>query len=517
MAPWVEKYRPRSLKELVNQDEAKKELAAWANEWARGNVPEPRAVLLHGPPGTGKTSAAYALAHDFGWDVIELNASDKRTRNVIEKVVGGASTSRSLLRMIGEAGGDYERVEGRSDRVLVLVDEVDGIDPREDRGGVSALTRAVRQARNPVILVANDPWVLPKSLRDAVRMIEFRRLRVNDIVEVLRRICEREGVEYEEAALRRIAKRAKGDLRAAINDLEALARPTGKVTSDDVEALGWRDKEITIFEALGKIFNEQPRRARRALWNLDEDPDDVILWIAQNVPRAYRDPEEIARAYDYLSKADVFSSRAIETGDWRFKYVYATDLMTSGVAAARKGKPPGFVRFQPPKVLRKLWTTRKEREVRDSIARKIAERMHVSTRRAKMDVIPVLETAFRKVADDPTDRGLEILGGIAGYLELSKREIGYLCGDPQVAQRVYQRALRVREELREIRRERAKSAMESAPEREHEEPEAEEVRETEVVEEEEEEEKVEAEAEEEEKEEKKEERKGEQRTLDAFF
>ncbi len=521
MVPWTEKYRPRRLRDLANQEEAKKELVAWANQWARGEPPEPRAVLLHGPPGTGKTSAAYALANEFGWDVVELNASDKRTRDVIEKVVGGASTGRSLLRLVQRAGGRHERVEG-SDRVLVLVDEVDGIDPREDRGGVTALIRAVKRARNPLILVANDPWSLPKSLRDEVRMIEFRRLRQRDIVEVLRRICESEGVEYDERALQMIARRARGDLRAAINDLEAIARSTGRVTVEDVRDLGWRDKEITIFEALGRIFNKPPREARRALWNLDEDPDDVLLWIAQNVPRAYSEPEEIERAYDYLSKADVFSSRAIETGNWRFKYVYATDLMTTGVAAARRGKPPGFVRFQPPRILRKLSLTRREREILNSIAEKVAERMHVSTRVAKNDIIPILQVAFRRFVEEESERGLEILSGIAGYLRLTKREIAYLCEDPRVAQRIYNRSLQVRKRLKEARREELRERVEEMLREVEEAPaEGEKAVETLAVEEEEEEEEGEtgeeaSEGGEEEEEEKKEKRE-EQKTLDAFF
>jgi len=526
LVPWVEKYRPKRLKELANQEEAKKELVAWANQWARGEPPEPRAVLLHGPPGTGKTSAAYALANEFGWDVVELNASDKRTRDVIEKVVGGASAGRSLARLIQRAGGRHERVEG-SDRVLVLVDEVDGIDPREDRGGVTALIRAVKRAQNPLVLVANDPWSLPKSLRDEVRMIEFRQLRKRDIVNVLRRICESEGVEYDERALEMIAQRARGDLRAAINDLEAIARSTGRVTVDDVQDLGWRDKEITIFEALGQIFNKSPREARRALWNLDEDPEDVILWIAQNVPRAYDDPREIEQAYDYLSKADIFSTRAIETGNWRFKYVYATDLMTSGVAGARRGKPPGFVRFQPPRILRRLSATKKEREILNSIAEKIAERMHVSTRVAKNDIIPVLQVAFRKFVEEESERGLEILSGIAGYLQLTKREISYLCEDPRVAQRIYNRSLQVRKKLKEAQREELKervaAMMEEAEEALAEG--AEETAETPAVEEAEEETAEEEAAEEEEEEEeeaaeeeeKKKEKREEQKTLDAFF
>ena len=86
---WAEKYRPQTLKEIVGNKKAVKDLRTWAEKWLPG-IPEKRAVILQGPAGVGKTSTAHALAHDMGWEVIELNASDQRTAGVIEKVAGSA-------------------------------------------------------------------------------------------------------------------------------------------------------------------------------------------------------------------------------------------------------------------------------------------------------------------------------------------------------------------------------------------------------------------------------------------
>ena len=82
---WTEKYRPKSLKDVIGNKKAKEELLKWAREWQRGN-PSKKAVILYGKPGVGKTTSAYALANDFKWEVIEMNASDERNREAIMRI-----------------------------------------------------------------------------------------------------------------------------------------------------------------------------------------------------------------------------------------------------------------------------------------------------------------------------------------------------------------------------------------------------------------------------------------------
>ncbi len=76
---WAEKYRPVSLSDVLGNDAAVKALKTWAETFGSGR----KAAILYGGPGIGKTSAALALAHDMGWDCIEMNASDQRTKDAI--------------------------------------------------------------------------------------------------------------------------------------------------------------------------------------------------------------------------------------------------------------------------------------------------------------------------------------------------------------------------------------------------------------------------------------------------
>ena len=93
MTDWTEKYRPSTLSAVRGNDKARDALAEWAKTWDD----HCEAVVVYGSPGVGKTSAAHALAADMGWETVELNASDQRTADVIERFAGRAAQNATLV------------------------------------------------------------------------------------------------------------------------------------------------------------------------------------------------------------------------------------------------------------------------------------------------------------------------------------------------------------------------------------------------------------------------------------
>jgi replication factor C large subunit len=405
---WTIKHKPQTLAEVVGNKDVIQKLVTWVKAWDKG-IPKKRVVFIYGPPGIGKTVAVETLAKDLDMELVEKNASDYRTEEAVKKFAGIAS--------------QYATLFGK--KRLILFDELDGITGTQDRGGVKALTEIIKVTRCPLVLIANNAYD-PKftTLRNYCLLLQFKKPPVGEVAKLLKKICAREGIEAEEDALKFIAQRSGGDVRSAINDLQALAQGKTRLTYEDVSWLAYRDRQENIFTILRMIFYARSCiSAKQAVDMADVDPDMLFEWIYENVPRHLTHPRDLARAMNALSLADVYRGRIRSTRNWKFTR-YFMDFMTAGVAMARREtKPSGWTPFRFPKRIQTLSRSKASRRLELEIGRKIRRKCHISSYRASKEVLPYIRIIF----ENNVDMAVEI----ARWLDLNAGMIKYIAGEEQ--------------------------------------------------------------------------------------
>jgi len=376
--PWTVKHRPATSKDVAGNKTAIEKLREWIDSWKKG-LPSKHAVLLYGPAGVGKTTVSEALARERGWDLVEINASDKRSGEILSKIAGLASTQATLFS------------KGR----LILLDEVDGINLREDQGAITTILQIIKDTQYPMILTANDPWD-PKTrpLREACFQIELKRLGIRDGLPLLKNILAKEGVRTTDDALKFIIDKDRGDIRSILNDIQVLSSGNKELTMDDVSLLSGRDRTESVFEVLRVIFNSRTvAAARRALSISDLDQEMLFQWILENVPYQIQKPDELQQAISALAEADMFFARIKKTQSWHL-LSYALDLMTAGVAIAKQTPTSGWVPMKFPQRISSMSRTRASRDLRKRVGAAIGHKTHVSARRAQQLYFPLVRSAY---------------------------------------------------------------------------------------------------------------------------
>ena len=418
---WTDKYFPKTFSEVIGNPEITGKVKIWAELWSSGEPQKP--LLLHGAPGVGKTCLAILTAKVQDWELFEMNASDFRTKDIIDKVAGAASQGATF--------------SGK--KRLILLDEVDGLQAR-DRGGAGSISTILKESQNPVILTANDIYANQKlaPMRTYAEPLEFRKINYLSIAKRLREILDNEMITYDAEAIKEFAKNTGGDFRAALLDLQTLSMNQKEITMEDVQSLGYRERKENIFKIMKSIFKGTDiAEIRKNTFQSSVSGDLLFAWIEENIPRQYTNEEDVARAFASLSRADIFNGRIYRRQYWGYKR-YSSDLMSSGVALSKENTYYDFVMYTFPTLLRKLSASRALRAMKKELGTKIGKKIHTSSREVMTYDLPYLQMLFENK---------ELAAQYTANFELNEKELAFLMNTKPATKKV-QKILEEAEEIK---------------------------------------------------------------------
>ncbi|KAL3960065.1 hypothetical protein ACCO45_005182 [Purpureocillium lilacinum] len=239
------KYAPTQLSHICGNKGQVEKIQSWLKNWPKSKkynfqrrgadgMGGARAIIISGPPGIGKTTAAHLAAKLEGYDVLESNASDTRSKKLVEAGVSDVMNNTSLL---GYFAGDGKSVDTSKKKIVLVMDEVDGMSAG-DRGGVGALAKFCRVTEVPLILICNERKLPKMKPFDHVTFdIRFNRPTVDQVRSRIMTICHREGLKLPVPVVDALIEGSNKDIRQIINMISTAKLDQSSMDYDQGKAM----------------------------------------------------------------------------------------------------------------------------------------------------------------------------------------------------------------------------------------------------------------------------------------
>ncbi|MFL6482734.1 MAG: AAA family ATPase [Nitrososphaera sp.] len=390
---WSEKYRPKSVQEMVGNEDARLVAIKWLTGWASGSRP----LLLVGPPGTGKTTLVHALAKQFDYDMIEMNASDIRNKEALQARI--TPIFQNTANLVGK-------------KIMLFLDEVDGVSGREDTGGIDTLVNLIKEPTVPVIMAANKKSLKIMKLTKACKIIPFSPVPPSLLLLFLDHILQTEAVELGSDDKVSIIDNSRGDIRSLLNSAQSLAAGYHTVSNKDIvdvdiaDAISGYFNAHTLTQAIQFIIRAEASYPdpRYRMISPDERRKDMLSALFSSIVSSKIEHSDLALLLDVLSKTDMIVGRANASREWHL-LKYVNILLATGLYEKSRQRDIKYHQYSMP------WPVMGPIFARSQSTKKILDELapllHISRSSAGLFVLPYFIRAMIDKKIDPVKFALD--------------------------------------------------------------------------------------------------------------
>ncbi len=333
---WSEKYRFKNIDQFVGNEQSRLDVIKWIKTWIKGTKP----LILVGPPGTGKTSFITSVVHYFNYDLVELNASDFRNKANLENIINPLLSNDSIF----------------GKKILLFLDEVDGISGRDDSGGLPFLISILKNSHIPIIMAANSKNSKLKELIKNSKMVEFYPLSPFSMYFLLQNLLATENRSLELDQKLKLIEKSNGDVRTLLNLVQSELQ-------GEYESFKKISKNLSVEDCVNLFFSaENKSQAKMILIQSDiiylspkfgSSPEerirDIVYAIFSSIVANEKKISimDMAKILDALSQVDLYVNKIYKNRNWHLLR-YANDLFVSRLFDVTRGISVKYAQYNIP-------------------------------------------------------------------------------------------------------------------------------------------------------------------------